>query len=120
MQQPGLSGAWETDVGASALPPGPTESSEAGGEIVCVCFDRNLFLSHFYHIFFVLITILAEGRNGVGALTYAHNWLFGHIIVRLLHVLMYQSFLLLFSASRPVLGSSTKSHVNNSKCSSCR
>ncbi|CAB1460068.1 unnamed protein product [Pleuronectes platessa] len=29
MQQPGLSWAWETDVGAAVLPPGPMESSEA-------------------------------------------------------------------------------------------
>lgn len=29
MQQPGLSRAWETDVGAAPLPPGPMESSDA-------------------------------------------------------------------------------------------
>ena len=43
MQQPGLSWAWETDVGASLLPPGPMESSEAAEKwsgcpvYVCVC-----------------------------------------------------------------------------------
>lgn len=45
MQQPGLSWAWETDVGAAVLPPGPMESSEAAEKWsvcpVCVCVGRD-------------------------------------------------------------------------------
>lgn len=67
-----------------------------GGETarvcVCVCVGRNALLSHLYHISFVLITILAEGRNRVGALTYAHNLLSGHIRVWLPLVVMYPSY----------------------------
>lgn len=45
MQQPGLSWAWETDVGAAVPPPGPMESSEAAEKWsvcpVCVCVGRD-------------------------------------------------------------------------------
>lgn len=36
---------------------------------------RPAFPFLLYHIFFVLITLLAGGRCGEGALTYAHNLL---------------------------------------------
>ncbi len=45
MQQPGLSWAWETDVGAAVPPPGPMESSEAAEKWsvcpMCVCWWRS-------------------------------------------------------------------------------
>lgn len=107
LQQPGLSWAWETDVGASALPPGPMESSEAAEKCsvcpVCVCIGRNAFISVLYHISFVLITILAGSRHIEGVLTYAHNLLFGYMLILLHCVLMYKSFLLLCNTRYHIL-----------------
>ena len=54
MQQPGLSWAWETDVGAAVLPPGPMESSEAA-EKWSVCPGR--------------VCVLVEMGGGGGGLT---------------------------------------------------
>lgn len=54
LQQPGLSWAWETDVGASALPPGPMESSEAAEKCsvcpVCVYWSKCFHVSLISHL----------------------------------------------------------------------
>lgn len=97
-----------------------------GLSVRCMCVGRDVrgggggggrgwswqpaFLSLLYHISFVLITILAAGLCREGALTYAHNLLFGHIVTCLYSVFMYQSFPLCVCECVFVCNASSSSH----------
>lgn len=70
--------------------------------VQCVCIGRNAFISVLFRISFVLITILAGSRHIEGVLTYAHNLLFGYMLILSHCVLMYKSFLFFFCVTHVI------------------